>query len=76
MLLRGRHQGRPRLLGDTHLPRRAAHFTQPFSNATLTGIGAITGGTGKYAGATGTFEATGRAGTDPQVYDYTVRLLD
>ena len=49
-------------------------FTQPFSNTTLKGTGAITGGTGRYAGATGTFQAVGRPDTDPFLYDYTVQL--
>lgn len=49
-------------------------FTQPYRNSTQRGTGAITGGTGRYAGATGTFTAFGRRGTNPQVYDYTLRL--
>lgn len=60
--------------GVLTLPHGKITFTQPFSNTTLTGTGAITGGTGRYDGASGTFTATGRAGTDPAVYDYVLRL--
>ena len=52
----------------------ALSTTQPYSNKTGRGTGAITGGTGRYEGAQGTFTAVGRKGSDPAVYDYTLRI--
>lgn len=60
--------------GLLRLPGGTLTYTVPFRNSTLRGTGAITGGTGDYVGKTGTFSAVGRKGTDPQVYDYTLRI--
>lgn len=60
--------------GILRLRHGSVTFTQPYRNSTMRGTGAITGGTGRYVGATGTFTAVGRKGTDPQVYDYTLRF--
>lgn len=49
-------------------------YTLPFSNNTGRGTGAITGGTGRYTNATGTFKAVFRANTDPGKYDYYLNL--
>lgn len=62
--------------GVLTLPGGTLTFTQPFRNSTQKGTGAITGGTGRYAGASGVFTAVGRPNTDPFVYDYTIRVDD
>jgi hypothetical protein len=60
--------------GTLFLPEGQLTFTMPYSLETRSGEGAITGGTGAYRTAGGTFRAVTRPGTEPPVSDYTLNI--
>jgi hypothetical protein len=56
------------------LPGGRLTYTGPFSNTGTKATLAITGGTGAFEGASGSFAVRTRPDTDPAVYDYHVDL--
>ncbi|MGH8906962.1 MAG: Allene oxide cyclase [Egibacteraceae bacterium] len=60
--------------GTLYLPDGQLTFTMPYSVMTRSGEGAITGGTGAYQTAGGTFRAVARPDTAPMVSDYTLTI--
>jgi hypothetical protein len=60
--------------GTLFLAKGQLTFTMPYSLVTRSGQGAITGGTGAYQAAGGTFRAVARPGVTPAVSDYTLNI--